>query len=410
VALRFRRLGRTRFDDYARAEDGAASAIYTPPVLDSDDAQFACAMLDRLRTDRPNVCFGPFSIRAIFALCYAGARGRTSDEIRDTFRFRDPAETTQQFTTLLRALTQRGADGSPPVREWARVLGFANRLWGATGYRLLADFVRTAADGFGAPLEQLDFAHHPEASRSRINAWVEDVTEKRVIDLIARGHLDSTTTLVATSATYLRAQWADKFPEKLTGPAPFFTPRGRIDVPMMEQTARHAYGRFKGAQVVELSYVGGQLAMRVAIPGDVTGLAEMESAASEVLTMPLKSARIHLSLPRFRCESTVGLERLLPTMGLTSAFRSGEADFSGIDGTRLLFLSTVTHKAFVDVHEKGTEAAAATALMMRIGASIQTEPPIEVRVDRPFLFWIVDRPTGCILFGGRVVDPSDRGG
>jgi serpin B len=272
---------------------------------------------------------------------------------------------------------------------------------------LLEHFIRAAAETFGAPLEQLDFARDPEGSRARMNAWVEQATEHKVVDLIAPGQVGARTTLVATNAAYLRAQWIETFSETLTQPAPFFAPRGKVEVPMMQDTAHHAFGELQGTRVLELAYVGGCLAMRLAVPADERGLARTESLASELLTLPLRTARVHLSMPRFRCESRFTLEEPLSAMGLASVFRYGDADLSGIDGTRELYVSSVVHKAFVNVDEKGTEAAAATAVVTVWGAAIRSEPTVEVRIDRPFLFWIIDQPTGTVLFAGRVVDPSE---
>jgi serpin B len=273
------------------------------------------------------------------------------------------------------------------------------------GRPLLEEFVRAATEAFGAPFEQLDFGRDPEGSRAQINAWVAEATEQKIVDLVARGQVNAETSLVATNAAYLRSQWTRGFPKGLTQPAPFFARRGEVEVPMMEQTANHAYGELRDTHVVELSYAGGDLAMRLAVPSGENGLATAESLASELLTLRLRPNRIRLWMPRFRCESGFTLEKSLSAMGLSSAFRYGDADFSGIDGTRELYVSGVVHQAFVNVDENGTEAAAATVLVARMGATFRPEPTINVRIDRPFLFWIVDRPSGTVLFAGRVVDP-----
>lgn len=382
---------------------------------DPGDSQFACALLQHLGADAANVCFSPFSVRTVFALCYLGARGRTADEMREAFRFPPPAETREQFATLLGKLAPRGARVGPAVPQPALasdgpILRFANRLWGATGRPLLEEFTRAAAEAFGAPLEQLDFAHDLEGSRAKINAWVDQATEHKIVDLVARGQVDVATTLVATNAAYLRTRWMDPFPERLTQPAPFFGLERTIEVPMMQQTTHHAYGERHGTQVLELAYNVGEIVMRLAVPRDEKGVAKAAALANELLALPLRQARVHLSMPRFRCESRFNLQEQLSEMGLASVFRYGDADLSGIDGTRELYVSSVVHKAFVNVDENGTEAAAATALLMRAGAAPRPEPPIEVRIDRPFLFWIVYRPTSTVLFAGRVVDPAEGPG
>lgn len=379
---------------------------------DPGDSQFACALFHRLRTDAGNLCFSPFSVRMVFALCYLGARGRTADEMRGAFHFSSPAETREQFATLLGKLAARGAHVGRRVPEWAQTaegpnLRIASRLWGATGRTVLEEFARAATEAFGTPFEQLDFGHDPEGSRAKMNAWVEKVTEYKVVNLIGRGQVDPDTRLVATNAAYLRAQWTETFPESLTQPAPFFAPSGTVEVPMMQHTTHYAYGELHDTEVLELSYMGGDLAMRLAVPAPEKELARTESLASELLTLPLRHALVHLSMPRFRCESRFTLKGALSAMGPASAFRYGDADLSGIDGTRELYVSSVLHETFVSVDEAGTEAAAATTLVGNFGAAFRPEPTIEVRIDRPFLFWIVDRPTGTVLFAGRVVDPSD---
>jgi serpin B len=380
-------------------------------MFDPGDLQFSCALLDRLRGGEGNLCFSPLAVRVVFAICYAGARGTTAEEMRRVFRFGNPEGTSRQFATLLGKLAARGAQLGPPVPQWAQggdgpVLRVASRLWGALGRPLMGDFAEVAARAFGAPLERLDFGLDVEGSRAKINAWVAEATEGKVTELVAPGQVDSATSLVTTSAAYLRARWATPFPEAATQEAPFSSPRGSVMVPTMRQVAQHSYGVSDGVRVLELPYAGGQLAMRVAVPADERGLDTVERHAEKLMALPLRAARLRLSMPRFRCTSRFALEGPLSEMGLASVFRYGLADLSGIDGTRELYVSRVVHEVLVNVDEQGTEAAAATALVARAGAAAGVEPIIDVRIDRPFLFWIVDRPTGTVLFGGRVSDPS----
>jgi serpin B len=344
-----------------------------------------------------------------------GASGRTADELREAFRFPSQPETKTQFATLLGKLAARGAHVGPAVPEWARNedgpgLVVASRLWASARCTLIEEFALAAREAFGAPVERLDFAGDPEGCRATMNAWVEQVTDRKIVDLIARGQVDPVTTLVATIAAYLRAAWTEPFPERLTQPGPFFAPGGAIQVPLMQHTTRRAYGESHGTHVVELGYGRGDQVMRVAVPMGEDGLARTEGAGAEILALPLRSAKVRLFMPRFRIASCFKLERSLSAMGLTSIFRYPDADLSGIDGTRELYVSSVVHKVFVNVHEQGTEAAAATALVAVAGAAPRAEPTIDVRIDRPFLFWILDRPTGSVLFAGRVVDPTEEHG
>lgn len=229
------------------------------------------------------------------------------------------------------------------------ILRVASRLWGATGYPLLEEFVRAAVEDFGAPLEQLDFVGDPEGSRARMNAWIDQATEHKIVGLV--GPVRPETALIATNAAYLRAGWMETFPEELTQPAPFFAPKRKVEVPMMQHTTDHGYGELHGVQVLELTYTRGELSMRVAVPADENGLAKAEPLANELLALPLRRAHVHLSMPRFRCESQFSLEGPLSEMGLSSVFRYRRADLSGIDGTRELFVSSVSQKALVNVDD-----------------------------------------------------------
>jgi serpin B len=380
-------------------------------MRDLGDVPAACALYDSLRAGGGNLCVSPLSVRLAFALCYIGAGGRTADELREAFRFPSQPETKMQFAALLGKLTARGAHAGPAVsarsqrEEGPRFLA-ASRLWLAARCTLREEFASAAREAFGAPVERLDFAGDLEGSRATMNAWVEQVTNGKIVDLIAGGQLDPATLLVATSAAYFRAQWAESFREELTEPAPFFAPGRTIEVPLMQQTTRHLYGESHAMHVVELGYRRSDFVMRIAVPTAEQGLARAEAAAAEILALPLRDARLRLFMPRFRCASHFMLGGALSAMGVTTVFRYGEADLSGIDGTLELYVSSVVHEAFVDVDEHGTEAAAATALVTRLGSAPGLERSIEVRIDRPFLFWIVDRPTGTVLFSGRVVDPT----
>jgi serpin B len=383
---------------------------------DLGDVQAACALYESLRGGSGNLCICPFSVRLAFALCYLGARGRTADELRDAFRFPSQPETEDQLATVLGRLAARGAHFGPEGPEQARRadrpnLRVASRLWAAAGRALSEAFALTARSAFGAPVERLDFAGDPESSRAVINGWVEEATERKIVNLIARGEIDRVTKLVVTSAAHFWGPWATKFLRELTQPAPFFAPSGTVEVPLMQGARHHAYRELHDTQVLELDYARGDLTMRVAVPRSEQGLARTEGAAAEILAASLQEAKVHVFMPRFRCESRFMLDGPLSAMGLNAIFKVGDADLSGIDGTRELFVSSAVHQAFVDVDEQGTEAAASTAVGVRwLSVAGRREPTIQVRIDRPFLFWIIDKPTGTVLFAGRVVDPSNEKG
>lgn len=379
------------------------------------ETRFACALYEQLRGAAGNLFLSPASIRVAMALIYEGARGATADEMRAALGFDTPAETNASFARTLRALALLGTDTTPPDAPlWLRahaahatiILRIANGLWAARGHAPLEPFARAAADSYSARVEQLDFSDDTEGSRARINGWVEDATEHKIVNLVAPGQLDAATKLVVANAAYFKATWTQPFHEDATRPGPFLAPQGVVTAQLMEQTVHHGYGELTGAQVVELGYGRGDMVMRIAVPRDPGGLRALEASAVALLSASLREAKVHLVLPRFRVESRFLAASPLAALGMRSLFSYPEADLSGIDGTRELYVSSVVHQAFVATDEHGTEAAAATVMVMRAGALPRPEPIVEVRVDRPFLFWIVHPSTGTVLFCGRVLDPS----
>jgi serpin B len=380
------------------------------------DSRFACSLFDRVGAGGGNVFFSPLSIGAALGLTYAGARGRTADEIREAAGFGSHDETAEAFATLLRTLATRsarsdltgsgpGAEGGGPAQE----LRIANCLWGAIGQPALEPFRRVASSAYGAPFEQLDFSHDPEGSRAVVNRWVERGTAGKIPELVGRGGIDSDTRLVIANAAYLRAKWSHPFRATATRPAPFFAPSGALEVPLMAESGFVDYAETADAQVAEKTYGVGDFALRVAVPREVDGLSRIESAARALLTLRLARTYVQLHLPRFVGRTPLRLVDALSDLGLPSLFRYPDADLSGIDGTRDLYVSAAIHETFVRVDEHGTEAAAATAFVAMAGAAPGRMPkPVEVRVDRPFLFWIVDRPTGTVLFAGRLVEPKEN--
>ena len=263
------------------------------------------------------------------------------------------------------------------------------------------------AENYGAGLRTLDFRTAPDDSRITINKWVADQTEQRIKDLIPPGAIDPLTRLVLTNAIYFNAAWAEAFQQDATRPAPFHLLDGTsVDVPMMHQTERLGYAESSDFQAVTLPYDGRQMEMVVLLP-ELGKFAEFEKSlnAGRVASIikDITPKQVALSLPSFKYESEFSLGKTLANMGMPIAF-SSQADFSGMTGNRELSISEVVHKAFVAVDESGTEAAAATAVIMR--ATAMPVMPLEVTVDRPFIFLIRDIKTGSVIFVGRVVNPA----
>jgi serpin B len=309
------------------------------------------------------------------------------------------------FNGLDQELSGRGQGAKGKDGKGFR-LNIVNAIWGQKGYPFLAQYLDLLAEDYGAGLRTLDFRGAPDAGRQTINKWVADQTEQRIKDLIPPGAIDTLTRLVLTNAIYFNAAWANNFEKNATQPADFHLADGSaVKVPMMHQTERLGYAAGDRYQVVTLPYDGRELEMVVLVP-DRGKFAEFEKSLTAgkaaSIIKDISPKQVALSLPGFKYESEFSLGRMLAAMGMPIAF-SGQADFSGMTGNRELSISEVVHKAFVAVDESGTEAAAATAVIMR--ATAMPVMPLEVTVDRPFIFLIRDIQTGSVIFVGRVMNP-----
>jgi serpin B len=310
------------------------------------------------------------------------------------------------FNWLDAELAKRG-EGAAGKDEEGFSLNIVNAIWGQKDYTFLSDFLDVLAENYGAGLRILDFINETEQSRLAINKWVSDQTEGRIEDLIPQGAIDALTRLVLTNAIYFNAAWEYPFNGNMTADGPFhLLDGGQVSVPMMKQTETFGYTEGEGYQAVELQYDGNELSMVILLPeaGNFDSFEEgLQAQQVDDIISGLQDTRVTLTMPQFEFDSEFSLKDTLPEMGMPIAF-SDEADFSGMTGNRELFISDVIHKAFVAVDEAGTEAAAATAVIMKLTAV--PEPPVEVTIDRPFIFLIRDIETGAILFVGRVLNPS----
>jgi serpin B len=310
------------------------------------------------------------------------------------------------FNGLDIELSQRGEGAKGKDEEGFR-LNIVNAIWGQKDYHFLPDFLDLLAENYGAGLRTLNFAGAPEESRVTINKWVSDQTEGRIKDLIPPGLIDILTRLVLTNAIYFNAAWQYPFEEDATNDGAFYLLNGdEVTVPMMRQTESFGYAEGDGYQAIELPYDGCELSMVIMLPesGQFEAFeASLDAGQVNDIIGSLVYEQVNLTMPKFEYVSSFALKKALATMGMPVAFSDG-ADFSGMTGNRELFIADVVHKAFVSVDEAGTEAAAATAVVMKLTAAPVT--PVTVKVDRPFIFLIRDVETGTILFVGRVINPS----
>ena len=369
------------------------------PAVVKGNNTFAFDLYGRLRTEKGNVFFSPYSISTALAMTYAGARGETEQEMARTLHFSLSQETLHpSFHKLMEEL-----NGG---KERPYKLVTANALWGQKGYAFLPDFTGLVKDHYDGGLRQVDFVTATEPARLAINQWVSKETHDRIKDLIPKGILTDMTRLVLTNAIYFKAGWQSTFDEKATRDADFFTgPDTKVRVKMMSQDSRFPYLKGQGFHALELPYRDKELSMVVLLPTTKDGLADFEKGltAENVNTWlsRLRAQRLQVFLPRFKVTGEFDLSKKLQEMGMARAFKPRRANFSGMDGTKNLFVQAVVHKAFVDVNEQGTEAAGATAVVIN-----DVSLPPQFRADHPFVFLIRHRATGSILFVGRLSDPT----
>ena len=388
--------------------------VTSPDVNETDlvtlvdgNSAFAIDLYQALKEVNGNLFYSPYSISLALAMTYAGAHGDTEQQMADTLHFILPQNRLHPaFNSLDIELGRRGEGAEGKDGEGFR-LNIVNAIWGQKDYEFLSEFLDLLAENYGAGLRILDFAKAPEESRITINRWVSDQTEGRIEDLIPQGLISVLTRLVLTNAIYFNAAWQYPFEEDATYDAPFYLLDGdEVTVSMMRQTESFSYTEGDEYQAVELLYDGGELSMVILLPkaGQFEAFeGSMNVQLVDGIIGDLEERHVTLSMPKFEFESSFGLKEILAAMGMPVAF-SGNADFSGMTGNRDLFIADVVHKAFVSVDEAGTEAAAATAVVMELTAL--PEEPVEVTVDRPFVFSIRDIETGTILFVGRILNPS----
>lgn len=383
----------------------------TSPLLAADPAATAIntlgiELLERAAKPGTNTALSPFSIQTALVMTYAGAESETREQMARVLHL--PKDAVPAFAALQKQITT--------VPEFV-TLSVANRLFGQNGYDFRPAYLTLVKDQFGAPLEPLDFEHAPEKSREIINAWVEKQTMDRIRDLIPENAITEETGLVLVNALYLKAPWAAAFEGTATVPQPFHLADGKkADVPTMFREDSFGYKKQDGFTAVSLPYAGGDLQFVVLLPDAADGLPALEKKLTPDLlagAAALPSKQVRLFLPKFKLEPPLfALGDTLQALGMKSAFNvpPGSANFDGIAPRRpndYLYISNVFHKTFVEIDEKGTEAAAATAVVMMRALAMPVEPPrpVEVRVDRPFLFAIQHRTSGACLFLGRVTDP-----
>ena len=394
-----------RSNERRQASSAPASDIKT--VVDGNNA-FAFDIYQTLRAQDGNLILSPFSISLALAMTYAGARGETESQMARTLHFDLPQEQLHPaFNALDLALEETANNAS--ADQTPLQLNIANAVWAEQSYNFVQSFLDTTAINYGAGINLADFANDYESVRKEINGWVEDKTEEKIVDLIPSGALNASTKMVLVNAIYFKADWLAQFDANDTRDQPFHLLDGStVNAPFMNQGMDNIpYAQGDGYQAAELAYAGGTAAMDIVVPdeGKFESFESNLTAAqwNEILGA-MQPTSLWLSLPKFTFTKSFSLVDTLSSIGMSDAFDGEKADFSAMTEKKDLFISDVIHKAFVAVDEEGTEAAAATAVIMEAAmARIFNESLI---VDRPFIFAIRDIATGQILFVGRVTNPA----
>jgi len=385
--------------------------ITAPEVSDADVAKlvdgntaFAASLYQQLRSEPGNFFYSPHSISSALGMTWAGARGQTEQDMATALHFNlpqsqfHPAVNALDLALASRGKGAQGADGG------GFRLNIANALWGQVNYHFEPAFLDVLGQNYGAGMNIVDFEAQTQQAVDLINGWVAKKTENRIKDILSPSSVDSSTRLVLTNAVYFNAAWQTPFDAANTSAGPFTTDAGAtVQVPMMHGSVETQYAIGADYAAVELPYDGGELSMVIVLPNDLaTFEPTLDGAKIDAIVGSMTGYMVDISMPTFEFESKFGLVDPLTKMGMGVAF-SDAADFSGINGQGGLVITDVIHQSFVKVNEAGTEAAAATAVIV---GETSVPQPAKIELDKPFVFFIRDFQTKAILFVGRVANPS----
>ena len=383
------------FKQYATAADSSQTV--------SAANQFAFELYARYKNTNDNVFFSPYSISSALEMTYEGARGKTADEIQSVFHFpQDTATRIGSFAKLYSEINPQNVTYQ---------LSTANALWAQKSYPFDINYLKTIETYYGGNAANLDFIADTEGSRQTINNWVSEKTANKIPELFAKGTLDQSTRLVLTNAIYFKGKWATPFEKLATSEKDFSTAaQSKSKVSMMNRQDNLKYAGTSDYQTIELPYEKNDLSMIVILPNaSKMDIVEkmLNNSTFNAIKESLNSELVYVSLPKFKFDTAYNMNNTLATMGMPTAFNPSSADFSGMDGTRSLYIGTVIHKAYIDVYEEGTEAAAATGVAMKLSAGPMNPPQPKIfNANHPFIFAIVHNQSGSILFMGKVNDPT----
>lgn len=363
--------------------------------------QFTMELYHKIRKEPVNMFYSPLSISSAFAMTYAGAKGETAKQMQSTFHYGQNAPAFHQDYAELQSLLNKETNNLS--------LSLANAVWIQSGLKLESAYENTLTKYYKAGLERTSFSDDPDGSRERINNWVEEKTHNKITDLLPRSAIRQSTQMILVNALYFKGAWQNPFNKEATVQDTFYVfKKCATDATFMNQSFTGYYYEDDLAQVVEMPYKGGQVSFVLIVPKKRFDLLAVEKAFNEKryqnYLRKMTNTRINLSMPKFTMECSYSLSEPLKQLGLKDAFGSS-ADFSGMTKETKLVIDKVLHKTFIEVNEKGTEAAAATAITM-VKSSFVREMAT-VNANHPFMFLLKDNRSSAILFMGRVMDPNE---
>lgn len=377
-------------------------------ILARDNAAFALDLYDQLREEnKGNIFFSPHSISAALSMTSAGADGETRTQMEKALRFSlEGMDVHKAFADLEARLNSVQESGDIALLS-------ANSLWPQEG-DIRKEYIAFVKKYYSAVVQDVNYKDEAdrEDARKRINGWVEERTQEKIKDLVPHGILNELTRLTLVNAVYFKGDWSSPFKEEATQDALFhLTPEAQVEVPLMRQKDRFGYAETNDLQILEMPYGDGALSMLIILPRDINGLAGLESNLDIQTIIQWRSQlirkKVEVYLPKFKMSGQFSLNDYLKRLGMADAFNPQKANFAGMDGNpNRLYIAAALHKAFVEVNEAGTEAAAATAVVMAARSIAMPEETPVFRADHPFLFFIQENRTGAILFMGRVSDPA----
>jgi serpin B len=404
LLLTFSMIGACRSHKNTTGHADIQPSKYTIESLAESNNLFAADLFKQIQSKSENLIFSPYSIGTVLAMIYSGSGGKTAAEMSEVLYFPpqellDPVESGMR-ESILATDTMQGTD-----------FRLANAIWAQEDFSFLPDYLARVEKYYDAPLSLMDFVEtsNREESRKKINHWVEEKTNNRIQDLIQPGILDASTRLVLTNAIYFNGGWMFPFDTAATFPSLFHTSKQEsIKTDFMHQTRSYPYYEDEEIQAVSLPYKNKRMALMVILPKSIEGWRLISQVINyeriNLVISGMGTREVQLALPKFRSELQINLRQELTSMGMGTAF-SRHADLSGMTGEENLYVDEVIHKAFIEVNEMGTEAAAATAAIIGL-KSILRDDPVRFNADHPFVFFLLDRQTGCIIFTGRLVKPS----